>query len=121
MTKSSTSHPIQKAAQDTNFVSAWVILAFLAFELTTYFSGLDLGATFSNWGIWMPLVGLAIGILPGCGPQILVTSLYISGAAPLSAQLSNAISNDGDALFPAIAMAPKAALVANYLLCDTSA
>ncbi|AUV86523.1 putative manganese transporter [Vibrio campbellii] len=106
------SHPIQKAAQDTNFVSAWVILAFLAFELTTYFSGLDLGSTFSGWGIWMPLIGLAIGLLPGCGPQILVTSLYISGAVPLSAQLSNAISNDGDALFPAIAMAPKAALVA---------
>jgi hypothetical protein len=106
------SHPIQKAAQDTNFVSAWVILAFLAFELTTYFLGLELGTTFSGWGIWMPLIGLAIGMLPGCGPQILVTSLYISGAAPLSAQLSNAISNDGDALFPAIAMAPKAALVA---------
>lgn len=106
------SHPIQKAAQDTNFVSAWVILAVLAFELTTYFSGLDLGTTFSGWGIWMPLIGLAIGMLPGCGPQILVTSLYISGAVPLSAQLSNAISNDGDALFPAIAMAPKAALVA---------
>ncbi|WP_411064884.1 putative manganese transporter [Vibrio rotiferianus] len=106
------SHPIQKAAQDTNFVSAWVILAFLAFELTTYFSGLDLGTTFSGWGIWMPLIGLAIGMLPGCGPQILVTSLYISGAVPLSTQLSNAISNDGDALFPAIAMAPKAALVA---------
>ncbi|NOH67829.1 putative manganese transporter [Vibrio rotiferianus] len=106
------SHPIQKAAQDTNFVSAWVILAFLAFELTTYFSGLDLGTTFSGWGIWIPLIGLAIGMLPGCGPQILVTSLYISGAVPLSAQLSNAISNDGDALFPAIAMAPKAALVA---------
>ncbi|MBO0176198.1 putative manganese transporter [Vibrio parahaemolyticus] len=106
------SHPIQKAAQDTNFVSAWVIVAFLAFELTTYFSGLDLAATFSNWGIWMPLAGLAIGMLPGCGPQILVTSLYITGAAPLSAQIANAISNDGDALFPAIAMAPKAALMA---------
>ena len=106
------SHPIQKAAQDTNFVSAWVIVAFLAFELTTYFSGIDLVETFSHWGIWMPLAGLAIGMLPGCGPQILVTSLYISGAAPLSAQLANAISNDGDALFPAIAMAPKAALVA---------
>ncbi|HCG7913672.1 TPA: putative manganese transporter [Vibrio parahaemolyticus] len=106
------SHPIQKAAQDTNFVSAWVIVAFLAFELTTYFSGVDLAATFSNWGIWMPLAGLAIGMLPGCGPQILVTSLYITGAAPLSAQIANAISNDGDALFPAIAMAPKAALMA---------
>ncbi|EMF7410587.1 hypothetical protein V4F87_004919, partial [Vibrio parahaemolyticus] len=77
-----------------------------------YFSGVDLAATFSNWGIWMPLAGLAIGMLPGCGPQILVTSLYITGAAPLSAQIANAISNDGDALFPAIAMAPKAALMA---------
>ncbi|CAE6896982.1 putative manganese transporter [Vibrio sp. B1FLJ16] len=111
--KSVNSHPIQKAAQDTNFVSAWVIIAFLVFELTTYFSGLNLETTFSGWGVWMPLVGLTVGMLPGCGPQILVTSLYISGAAPLSAQLSNAISNDGDALFPAIAMAPKAALVAS--------
>ncbi|HDY8140242.1 TPA: putative manganese transporter [Vibrio vulnificus] len=106
------SHPIQKAAQDTNFVSAWVILAFLVFELTRYFSGLNLQVTFSGWGVWMPLIGVAVGMLPGCGPQILMTSLYLSGAAPLSAQIANAISNDGDALFPAIAMAPKAALVA---------
>ena len=34
------------------------------------------------------------------------------GFIPLSAQIGNAISNDGDALFPAIAMAPKAAIVA---------
>ena len=60
------------------------------------------------------LVGLAIiiGFLPGCGPQILVTSLYLNGAVPFSAQLGNAISNDGDALFPAIALSPKAALIA---------
>lgn len=112
--KSITSHPIQKAAQDTNFVSAWVIVAFLMFELTTYFSGVDLHTAFLGYGMWMPLIGLAIGLLPGCGPQILVTSLYLSGAMPMSAQLSNAISNDGDALFPAIALAPKAALVATF-------
>ena len=41
-----------------------------------------------------------------------LTTLYLSGALPLSAQFGNAISNDGDALFPAIAIAPKAALVA---------
>jgi hypothetical protein len=109
-----TSHPIQKAAQDTNFVSAWVIVAFLIFELTTYFSGVDLHTVFLGYGMWMPLIGLAIGLLPGCGPQILVTSLYLSGAMPMSAQLSNAISNDGDALFPAIALAPKAAMVATF-------
>lgn len=110
--KQVSSHPLQKAAQDTNFVTAWVILAFMAFELIAFFGHIDLAATFSGWGVWMPLMGLVVGLLPGCGPQILVTSLYISGAAPLSAQLSNAISNDGDALFPAIALAPKAALVA---------
>ncbi|WP_099607415.1 putative manganese transporter [Vibrio coralliilyticus] len=110
--KTVSSHPLQKAAQDTNFVTAWVILAFMAFELIAFFGHIDLAATFSGWGVWMPLMGLAVGMLPGCGPQILVTSLYISGAAPLSAQLANAISNDGDALFPAIALASRAALVA---------
>ncbi|MBW3694673.1 hypothetical protein EK599_03145 [Vibrio sp. T187] len=110
--KSLSSHPLQKTAQDTNFVSAWVIMAFMLFELSIFFTHLDLVALVSGWGIWMPLVGLAVGLLPGCGPQILVTSLYLSGVMPLSAQISNSISNDGDALFPAIAMAPKAAAVA---------
>ncbi|WP_284193199.1 putative manganese transporter [Vibrio zhanjiangensis] len=113
-TKPITSHPLQKAAQDTNFVTAWVILAFMCFELLTTMGNIDLASTFSGWGVWMPLVGLAVGILPGCGPQILITSLYISGTVPLSTQLANAISNDGDALFPAIALAPKAALVATF-------
>ena len=48
----------------------------------------------------------------GCGPQIIVTSLYLSGYIPLSALMGNAISNDGDALFPAIAIAPRTAIVA---------
>jgi len=102
----------QHVAQDTNFVTSWVIGAFLLFELTIFWTGLDPTAVFSNWSILLPLMGVLIGLLPGCGPQILVTSLYISGAVPLSTQLGNAISNDGDALFPAIALAPKAALMA---------
>lgn len=110
--KSLSSHPLQKAAQDTNFITAWVVVAFLAFELASTFADVNFASLFSHWGIWMPLAGLATGLLPGCGPQILVTSLYLSGAAPLSAQISNAISNDGDALFPMIALAPKAAFIA---------
>lgn len=113
-TKCVQSHPFQKAAQDTNFVSAWVIVAFLAFELTTFFTQADLPQVLSGWGAFMPLIGLAVGLLPGCGPQILVTSLYLTGAVPFSTQIANAISNDGDALFPAIALAPKAALVATF-------
>lgn len=102
----------QKVAQDTNFVASWVIFAFLIFELSMHFSGLDLGKFFAHWGNLTPLIAITIGLLPGCGPQIITTSLYLSGAIPLSAQLGNAISNDGDALFPAIALAPRMALIA---------
>ncbi|UPQ86996.1 putative manganese transporter [Vibrio sinaloensis] len=111
--KSFSSHPMQKAAQDTNFVTAWVVVAFVAFELIQASADIQMSAILNDWGPWMPMAGMIIGLLPGCGPQILVTSLYLSGAAPLSTQLSNAIANDGDALFPAIAFAPKAALVAS--------
>lgn len=110
--KTRQAHPLQKAAQDTNFVSAWVILAFLAFELAHHFTGWEVSQEWQHWGVWMPVVGILVGMLPGCGPQILITSLYLAGSVPLSTQLSNAISNDGDALFPAIALAPKAALFA---------
>ncbi len=110
--KVNTRNLFQKVAQDTNFVASWVILSFLIFELLIHFSGIDLAAIFTQWGGLTPLIAIFIGLLPGCGPQIITTSLYLSGAIPLSAQLGNAMSNDGDALFPAIALAPKMALVA---------
>lgn len=110
--KVNTRNLFQKIAQDTNFVGSWVILAFLSFELMMLFSGLDLAKVFSQWGSFTPLIAITIGLLPGCGPQIITTSLYLSSTIPLSAQLGNAISNDGDALFPAIAMAPKMAVMA---------
>lgn len=110
--KCASNNLFQRVAEDTNFVTSWVIGAFMLFELTFFWTGLDPAAAFSHWPVLLPLIGVIIGLLPGCGPQILVTSLYITGAVPLSAQLGNAISNDGDALFPAIALAPKAALMA---------
>ncbi|BAU46922.1 hypothetical protein SVA_0340 [Sulfurifustis variabilis] len=97
---------------DTNFVTVWVVAAYLAYELGVYYSGIDLKAWFALWAPLVPLMGVVIGFLPGCGPQIVVTTLYLSGVVPLSAQIGNAISNDGDALFPAIALAPRVAVVA---------
>ena len=101
-----------RTISDTNFVTGWVILAFLAFELSVHFSNIDLSIIFNTYLYFVPLISILIGLLPGCGPQILVTTMYLSGVIPLSAQLGNAISNDGDALFPAIAIHPKAALIA---------
>lgn len=97
---------------ETSFISVWVIAGFLCYELLVYATGLDLHAGFEALGTGIILLAILIGFVPGCGPQIVVTTLYLNGIVPLSAQLANAISNDGDALFPAIALAPKAAFIA---------
>ncbi|MEG3760067.1 putative manganese transporter [Pseudoalteromonas carrageenovora] len=103
---------IIKVLQDTHFVTAWVVTSFMLFEILINIAGLDLKTWFAHYAYLAPLIAVVIGFLPGCGPQIIVTTLYIQGIIPFSALTANAISNDGDALFPAIAMAPKAAIIA---------
>ena len=103
---------IRRTIANTNFVTTWVIGAFLVFELSVYIFGLDMKNLFTGVALYTPLIAILIGFLPGCGPQVLVTTMYLSGVIPLSAQIGNAISNDGDALFPAIAIAPRVAIVA---------
>ena len=103
---------IRRTIANTNFVTTWVIGAFLVFELSVYIFGLDMKNLFTGFALYTPLIAILIGFLPGCGPQVLVTTMYLSGVIPLSAQIGNAISNDGDALFPAIAIAPRVAIVA---------
>ncbi len=97
---------------DTNFVTAWVVAAFLLFNLTIHVFEIDLQSIFGAAYIFLPLIAIIIGFVPGCGPQILVAATYIGGLIPFSALIGNAISNDGDALFPALALAPRAAMVA---------
>ena len=103
---------IRRTIADTNFVTTWVVAAFLVFELTVHIFGLSLQGLFTGATLYLPIIAILVGFLPGCGPQILVTTMYLSGYIPLSAQIGNALSNDGDALFPAIAIAPFVALVA---------
>ena len=104
--------PLPRMVEETSFITAWVILAFLLFEYLTAFAGLDLQAWFSAAGIALPLIAILVGFIPGCGPQVLVTTFYINGLIPFSALLGNAIANDGDALFPAIALNPRVAFLA---------
>ena len=103
---------LSRVIDTTNFVSTWVISGFLVFEIFMYFTSIDLKIFFDLWLPFVPLIAIFFGFLPGCGPQIVVATFYLNGYIPLSAELGNAISNDGDALFPAIALAPKAAILA---------
>ena len=102
-------NPITRMAEETSFISVWVIGAYLAYDYIVTFAGLDLQALFSSVAPLLPLMGVLIGLVPGCGPQVLVTTLYVNGLIPFAALMGNAISNDGDALFPAIALDPRAA------------
>ena len=105
-------HPFTRATEETSFVTTWVIAAYLAYEYAFAFFGLDLAGLAEAAWIFIPLLAILIGFIPGCGPQILVTTLYINGIIPFAALIGNAISNDGDALFPAIALTPRMAIIA---------
>ena len=104
--------PITRMAEETSFIAVWVIGAYLAFDYTVAYVGLDLKAMFNSIAVLLPLIAVVIGFIPGCGPQVLVATFYINGLIPFSALMGNAISNDGDALFPAIALNPKVAMMA---------
>ena len=103
---------LSRVIDTTNFVTTWVVCGFLFYETLIYFSGIDLRIFFDVWFALVPLVAILFGLIPGCGPQIIITTFYLNGYIPFSAEIGNAISNDGDALFPAIALAPRAAIYA---------
>lgn len=102
------------SGMETAFVTTWVFIAYLAYELFMLFSGLDLQPIVDQAGVWSVIVAAAIGLIPGCGPQIVLVTLYTNGIIPFSAVLANAISQDGDALFPILAMDKKAGLVVTF-------
>jgi hypothetical protein len=103
---------VTRMAEETSFITVWVIVAYLAYDYLDTFAGLDLETAFGAVAPALPLIGALVGLIPGCGPQVLVTTLYINNVVPYSVLIGNAIANDGDALFPAIAINPRAAIIA---------
>ena len=102
----------RRVVDTTCFVTVWVIVSFVLYELINFSTNGKIFDSLILFGPFIPLAAVLIGFIPGCGPQIMITSMYVSGQIPLSAQIGNAISNDGDALFPAIAISAKAAIIA---------
>ena len=102
----------RKVVDTTCFVTVWVIISFVIYELINISTQGAIFESLKYFGPFIPLIAIIIGFIPGCGPQIMITSMYVSGQLPMSAQIGNSISNDGDALFPAIAISAKAAIIA---------
>jgi len=105
-------HSLTRTGEETSFVTAWVLAGFLLYEYAATFLGIDLTLAAQSAAPLVPLIAILIGFIPGCGPQVLMVTAYINGIIPFSALIGNAISNDGDALFPAIAISPRVAILA---------
>lgn len=89
------------AASETAFVTFWVLSAYLVFEVAMSLGGISESDLASNGdGAMAIIIAAAIGLIPGCGPQIIAITSYIEGIISFPALVANAISQDGDALFP---------------------
>ena len=89
------------AASETAFVTFWVMIAYLAFEFTMLFSGVtEQDMARHGDGLIAVVVAAIIGLIPGCGPQIIAITAYTKEMISCPALAANAISQDGDALFP---------------------
>jgi len=100
------------SAEETAFVISWVFAAFLLYEVGLEMAGGEevLIAFMSKSGFMVVVIAVLIGLVPGCGPQIVLATLYVAGAIPFSALIANAICNDGDALFPLLAINKRSAM-----------
>ena len=104
---------LEHAALETSMVTVWVIAGYLLYEYTMGLFALDLRALSAAVGVVAPMAGAALGLVPGCTPQIIFAQLYaVEEVIPFSALVANAISQDGDALFPLMAIDMKAAVIA---------
>ena len=89
------------AASETAFVTFWVLIAYLAFAFGMIAFGMDDGDFAEHGaGVGAVFVAAGIGLIPGCGPQIIAITAYVEGIISFPALVANAISQDGDALFP---------------------
>lgn len=104
--------PVRRMIVDTNFVTFWVFLALFGYEIVAYLTGGGVQNWLQGSQVLLPLVATMVGLIPGCGVMVLTTTLYLQSQIPLSALLAAAVSTDGDALFPAIALAPRSAVLA---------
>ena len=93
----------------------WIFLALFTYDLIVAFIGGPevITQALQQTGYLTIVIALLVGLLPGCGPQIILATLYSQGLIPFSAMLTNAICNDGDALFPLIAMDKQSASYAS--------
>ncbi len=99
------------SASETAFVTFWVMSAYLIFEFSMLFSGMnEADLVLYGDGLIAVILASLIGLIPGCGPQIIAITAYTKDIISFPALAANAISQDGDALFPLLVRHREASL-----------
>lgn len=102
---------------EISFVISWIFVAYVIYDIILLFIGGEqqIANLVLYAGIGSVFIGALLGLIPGCGVQILLMSFYLKGHLPLGAVIANSISQDGDALFPIIALDKKSAFWATII------
>lgn len=119
----SLSETLAHGAMDTAFVTTWVFVSYLLYNVgIVWLGGGDLAAGERIIAGWMAQTGAAsvvfgalLGLIPGCGPQIVFVAMFGRGLIPFAALFANAVSQDGVALFPLLALDRRSALWATAI------
>ncbi|MBF9130733.1 arsenic efflux protein [Plantactinospora sp. S1510] len=111
---SSLREALRHSAHEASFVTVWVAVAYLAWQIVSTTTGFD-GSQLALAGVAGVVVGGLVGLIPGCAVQIVFTGIYVSGGLPMPTLVANAISQDGDALIPLAALRRGAAALATVI------
>ena len=106
---------LRHGARETSFVTFWVAIAYLVTTWIINLGGIDLATIVAATGFAGVLIGAGIGLIPGCAVQVLLTGLYATGMVPFATLAANALSQDGDALFPLVMMDRRSATIATVI------
>lgn len=106
---------LRHGARETSFVTFWVAIAYLITTWVISLGGIDLAVLVAASGIVGVLIGAGLGLIPGCAVQVVLTGLYTTGIVPFATLAANALSQDGDALFPLVMMDRRSATIATVV------
>ena len=111
---SDTHQVLLDTAHETAFVTGCVAAAFVGWSLLENVLGLDV-TDLPLLGLTGVVVGALVGLVPGCGLQIVFAGVFLAGGMPTSTLVAGTLSQDGDALLPLLALAPRSAALAAAL------
>ena len=115
--RSSLNNVLVNAVAEISYVISWIFIAYVIYDIIVIFIGGEqqIANLVLYAGLGSVIIGALLGLIPGCGIQIILMSFYLKGNLPLGAVIANSISQDGDALFPIIAMDKKSAFWATII------